>query len=82
MVDLFLDFEQPAPKDFFDEVVYSESKKMLFRVGDADRISPFLGLEHGALRSVAKPQAQDVSHCHGPIYSSATSSARGEGTLQ
>ena len=44
-----LDFERPAPKAFFDEVVYSESKKMLFRIGDADRISPFLGLEHGGI---------------------------------
>ena len=41
------DFARPAPKAFFDEVVYRESKKMLFRIGDADRISPFLGLEHG-----------------------------------
>ena len=43
------DFEQAAPKDFFDSVVCSESKKMLFRIGDADRISPFLGLEHGGI---------------------------------
>jgi hypothetical protein len=41
------DFDSPAPKSFFDEVVYRESRKMLFRIGDADRISPFVGLEHG-----------------------------------
>ena len=43
------DFDQPGPRGFFDEVVYSESRKMLFRIGDASRISPFLGLEHGGI---------------------------------
>ncbi len=40
------DFERPAPKAFFDEIVYRESRKMLFRVGDPEKISPFVGLEH------------------------------------
>ena len=41
------DFEHPAPWSFFEKIVYRESRKMLFRVGDPDRISPFVGLEHG-----------------------------------
>ena len=41
------DFEQPAPWSFFEKIVYRESRKMLFRIGDPDRISPFVGLEHG-----------------------------------
>ena len=41
------DFDRLAPSSFFDEIVYHESRKMLFRIGDADRISPFVGLEHG-----------------------------------
>jgi hypothetical protein len=41
------DFGRPSPKSFFDDVVYHESRKMLFRIGDAERISPFVGLEHG-----------------------------------
>ncbi|MGH2461336.1 MAG: hypothetical protein ACRDIY_20955 [Chloroflexota bacterium] len=40
------DFEGPAPKSFFDEIVYRESRKMLLRVGDPARISPFIGQEH------------------------------------
>jgi hypothetical protein len=40
------DFERPAPKAFFDEVVYRESRKMLLRVGDPEQLSPFVGLEH------------------------------------
>ena len=41
------DFDRLAPSSFFDEIVYRESRKMLFRIGDAERISPFVGLEHG-----------------------------------
>jgi hypothetical protein len=40
------DFESPAPRAFFDSIVYQESKKMLFRIGDPEKISPFLGQEH------------------------------------
>jgi len=43
------DFSRPGPKAFFDEVVYRESRKMLQRIGDVERISPFLGLEHGGI---------------------------------
>jgi hypothetical protein len=43
------DFEHPAPKEFFDEVVYSESRKMLLRIGDVEKISPFIGLEHDGI---------------------------------
>lgn len=43
------DFERPAPTAFFDEVVYRESRKMLQRSGDPERISPFVGLEHGGI---------------------------------
>jgi len=48
------DFERPAPKRFFDEVVYRESRKMLQRTGDPDKISPFLGLEHGGILLTAE----------------------------
>jgi hypothetical protein len=48
------DFERPAPKRFFDEVVYRESRKMLQRIGDADKISPFVGLEHGGILLTAE----------------------------
>ena len=41
------DFDRPAPASFFEEIVYHESRKMLFRIGDPERISPFIGLEHG-----------------------------------
>ena len=41
------DFDRPAPRSFFGKVVYHESRKMLFRIGDPERISPFVGLEHG-----------------------------------
>ena len=41
------DFDRPAPWSFFEKVVYRESRKMLFRIGDPERISPFVGLEHG-----------------------------------
>ena len=41
------DFDRQAPASFFEEVVYHESRKMLFRIGDPERISPFVGLEHG-----------------------------------
>ena len=41
------DFDRPAPASFFEEIVYHESRKMLFRIGDPERISPFVGLEHG-----------------------------------
>jgi len=41
------DFDRPAPRSFFDSIVYRESRKMLQRIGDAERVSPFLGLEHG-----------------------------------
>jgi hypothetical protein len=41
------DFDQPAPRSFFDSIVYRESRKMLQRIGDAEKVSPFLGLEHG-----------------------------------
>ena len=41
------DFERPAPASFFEQIVYHESRKMLFRIGDPERISPFVGLEHG-----------------------------------
>jgi len=40
------DFDRPAPKAFFDDVVYRESRKMLLRIGDTQKISPFVGLEH------------------------------------
>lgn len=40
------DFARPAPRAFFEEVVGRESRKMLFRVGDPAKISPFVGLEH------------------------------------
>lgn len=40
------DFERPAPRSFFDEIVYRESRKMLLRVGDPAKISPFIGQEH------------------------------------
>ncbi|HEX5415540.1 MAG TPA: hypothetical protein VFZ25_07730, partial [Chloroflexota bacterium] len=40
------DFDRPAPKAFFDEVVYRESRKMLLRIGDPAKVSPFVGLEH------------------------------------
>jgi|GEM_PF-2414919 len=43
------DFAQPGPKAFFDEIVYRESRKMLQRMGDVQRISPFVGLEHGGI---------------------------------
>jgi hypothetical protein len=48
------DFERPAPKRFFDEVVYRESRKMLQRIGEAEKISPFLGLEHGGILLTAE----------------------------
>jgi len=48
------DFERPAPKRFFDEVVYRESRKMLQRIGDPEKISPFLGLEHGGILLTAE----------------------------
>ena len=41
------DFGRPAPASFFEQIVYQESRKMLFRIGDPARISPFVGLEHG-----------------------------------
>ena len=41
------DFDDQAPASFFETVVYHESRKMLFRIGDPERISPFVGLEHG-----------------------------------
>lgn len=40
------DFDRPAPKEFFDEVVYRESRKMLLRIGNPQKVSPFVGLEH------------------------------------
>lgn len=40
------DFERPSPRAFFDAVVYRESRKMLLRIGDREKISPFVGLEH------------------------------------
>lgn len=41
------DFGRPAPPSFFEQIVHDESRKMLFRIGDPARISPFIGLEHG-----------------------------------
>ena len=41
------DFDRPAPWSFFEKIVYRESRKMLFRIGGPERISPFVGLEHG-----------------------------------
>lgn len=41
------DFDRPAPASFYEKVVYDESRKMLFRIGDPERVSPFVGLEHG-----------------------------------
>ncbi|MFQ6043092.1 MAG: hypothetical protein ACE5PV_19735 [Candidatus Poribacteria bacterium] len=43
------DYEKPAPREFFFGVVYSESKKMLQRIGSKEKISPFIGLEHGGV---------------------------------
>ena len=43
------DYEKPAPREFFFGVVYSESKKMLQRIGAKEKISPFIGLEHGGV---------------------------------
>jgi hypothetical protein len=43
------DFSRAAPQSFFQEVVHRESRKMLQRIGDAKRISPFVGLEHSGI---------------------------------
>jgi len=43
------EYEKPSPKEFFYGVVYTESKKMLQRIGDVEKVSPFIGLEHGGV---------------------------------
>jgi hypothetical protein len=39
-------FDEPAPASFYDQVAGDEMKKMVHLVGDADRLIPFVALEH------------------------------------